>query len=81
MRSYQEKIIEAITNRTNWMGQNTSVVTNGNVTTISYYYTNIGVVNHSKKTAKLNNGGYNTMSTNSRINAIKQFCEDNGYSY
>jgi hypothetical protein len=81
MRKNQEKIYNAIAARGNWNGENTSVTTNGGVTTIVYYWTTIAVINHTNKTAKIDNGGYNTVSTTSRINAVKKFCEDKGYHY
>ena len=81
MRKNQEKIYNAIAAKGNWIGENTSVTTNGGVTTIVYYYTTIAVINHTNKTAKIDNGGYNTVSTTSRINAVKKFCEDKGYHY
>jgi hypothetical protein len=81
MRKNQEKIYNAIAARGNWNGENTSVTTNGGVTTIVYYWTTIAVIDHKKKTAKIDNGGYNTVSTTSRINAVKMFCDDNHYTY
>jgi hypothetical protein len=81
MRKNQEKIYNAIAARGFWNAENTSVTTNGDVTKVVYYCTTIAVIDHSKKTAKIDNGGYNTVSTTSRINAIKKFCEDYSYKY
>ena len=81
MRKNQEKIYSAIASRRNWMGENTSVTTNSGITKVVYYWTTIAVIDHNKKTAKIDNGGYNTVSTTSRINAVKMFCDDNHYTY
>lgn len=81
MRKNQEKIYSAIASRRSWMGENTSVTTDGDITKVVYYYTTIAVIDHKKKTAKIDNGGYNTVSTTSRINAVKMFCDDKHYKY
>ena len=81
MRKNQEKIYSAIASRRDWMGENTSVTTDSGITKVVYYRTTIAVIDHNKKTAKIDNGGYNTTSTTSRINAVKKFCEDNHYTY
>jgi hypothetical protein len=81
MRKNQEKIYSAIASRRNWMGENTSVTTDSGITKVVYYWTTIAVIDHNKKTAKIDNGGYNTVSTTSRINAVKMFCDDNHYTY
>lgn len=73
MRKNQEKIYDAIANRRDWIGENTHVSTNGDITKVVYYCTTIAVIDHNKKTAKIDNGGYNTVSTTSRINAVKMF--------
>ena len=80
MRKNQEKIYSAIASRRNWMGENTSVTTDSGITKVVYYWTTIAVIDHNKKTAEIDNGGYNTVSTTSRINAVKKFCEDNHYT-
>ena len=81
MRKNQEKIYDAIANRRDWIGENTNVSTKGGITKVVYYWTTIAVIDHNKKTAKIDNGGYNTTSTTSRINAVKMFCDDNHYTY
>ena len=81
MRKNQEKIYAAIANRRNWMAENTSVTTDGGITKVVYYWTTIAVIDHTKRSAEIDNGGYNTVSTTSRINAVKKFCEDNHYTY
>ena len=81
MRKNQEKIYSAIENRRNWIGENTNVTTENGKTKVVYYWTTIAVIDHANKTAKIDNGGYNTVSTTSRINAVKKFCEDYHYTY
>ena len=81
MRKNQEKIYSAIASRRNWMGENTSVTTNSGITKVVYYWTTIAVIDHTKKAAEIDNHGWNTVSTTSRINAVKKFCEDNHYTY
>ena len=81
MRSYQAEIISALINKRNWMGSNTNVETKNDVTEVTYYRTKIAVVNHSNKTAKFDNGGWTNAATSARINAVKEFCNDYGYTY
>jgi hypothetical protein len=81
MRQYQEEIISALINKKDWMGQNTSVTTDKGITYVVYYRTKIAVVNHGTKMATFNNGGYTNAATTASINAVKTFCNDNGYNY
>lgn len=81
MRSYQTEIINAITNRKDWMGSNTSVTTDNGITEVTFYWTKIAVINHGTKTATFNNGGWTNAATTARINAIKEFCKNKGYMY
>ena len=81
MRVYQEEIYSALCRKGDWIGDKTSVTTLSGITKVVYYRTTIAVVNHIKKTAEFDNGGYNTASTTSRINAVKMFCDDNHYTY
>lgn len=78
-RIYQNEIISAIINRTNWGGNNTLVTNVRNVTKVIYYGNVIGSISHLTKTCKCSNCGYYNASTTSRINAIKMACEKLGY--
>ena len=81
MRDYQINITQAITKKMNWGGNNTVVTTAGNITKVWFYNNLIGVINHKEKTAKLDNCGYENACTTARINAIKDACNDLGYTY
>ena len=81
MRAYQEEIINALYNRGNWMGNNTNVETKNGVTEVTFYRTKIAVINHGTKTATFDNGGWTNAATTARINAVKEFCNDYGYTY
>lgn len=82
MRQYQEDIYNALVNKSDWYGNKTCVETSrSGISEIHYCSSKIGVVNHMEKTAKLDNCGYTNASTTARINAIKEFCNDYGYTY
>ena len=80
MRDYQERIYDAITRKTNWCGNNVTVTTKNGITNVWYYYSLIGIVNHTTKTYKCDNCGYTNAATTARINAIKMACETLEYS-
>ena len=81
MRIFQENIYNALIRRSNWCGNNTSLITNGCVSSLVYYRSEIATIDHFNKTAKLSYCGWNTVSTGARINAVKKFCENYGYEY
>lgn len=82
MRAYQEDIYNAILKKEKiWGGSNVVVKTENNVTDVFYYGNKIAVVNHNTKCATFDNCGYNNASTTARINAVKEFCNDYGYTY
>lgn len=82
MRVYQEEIYSALCRKGDWIGDKTSVTTLNGITKVVYYRTTIAVVNHIKKTAEFDDGGYSSSpSTSARINAVKMFCDDNNYTY
>ena len=62
----------AIVNRNNWSNSNTFVEYNSNTncSTIVLHRTAIAVYDHNLKAVKLNSGGYTTVTTKSRLNAI-----------
>lgn len=79
MRQYQEKIINAITNKKNWGGDNTVINTEKGVTKVWFYGNLIGVINHNNKTFKCDNCGFKNAATTARINAITEACGTLGY--
>ena len=81
MRDYQASIYSALVNKKNWGGSNVVVTFENGVSKVTYYWTTIAVVDHEKKTAKLDNGGVENAATTARINAVKEFCKDYGYTY
>ena len=81
MRDYQINITQAITKKRKWGGNNTVVNTADYITKVWFYCNLIGVINHKEKTAKLDNCGFNNACTTARINAIKDACNDLGYTY
>ena len=64
----------AIVNRNNWSNSNTFVEYNSNTdcSTIVLHRTAIAVYDHKNQALKLNTGGWATVTTKSRLNAILQ---------
>ena len=62
----------AIVNRNNWSNSNTFVEYNSNTncSTVVLHRTAIATYDHNTKALKLNTGGYTTVTTKSRLNAI-----------
>lgn len=82
MRKYQEEIYNALVSKEKtWGGSNVVVNTDKNITEVFYYGNKIAIVNHETKCATFDNCGYNNASTTARINAVKEFCKDYGYTY
>jgi hypothetical protein len=81
MRQYQEGIYHAIINRRNWFNNNTGITTSDDITTIVYYQTTIGIINHRNKTAEFSCGNWDTLSTRMRIYAAENACNRLGYKF
>jgi recombinational DNA repair protein RecT len=81
MRDYQERIYDALVTKKTWGGSNVVVRFENGVSKVTYYWTTIAVVDHKTKTAKLDNGGFENAATTARINAVKEFCKNYGYTY
>ena len=82
LRKNQKEIYDALVKKTKiWGGSNTVVKTNSYVSEVYYYGNKIAVIHHDTKCATFDNCGYNNSSTTLRINAVKEFCNDYGYSY
>ena len=62
----------AIVNKNDWSNSNTFVEYNSNTdcSTIVLHRTAIAVYDHNTQALKLNSGGYTTVTTKSRLNAI-----------
>ena len=78
MRKIEQQMNRAIVNKADWMidsnHSNTSVEYNNNTncSTVVLYNTAIATYDHNTQALKLNSGGYTTVTTKSRLNAILQ---------
>ena len=78
MRKIEQQMNRAIVNKNDWKvdsnHSNTSVEYNSNTncSTVVLYNTAIATYDHNLKAVKLNSGGYQTVTTKSRLNAILQ---------
>ena len=80
MRQFQEDIYNALRKKSNWFGNKTCVATScGGVTEVYYCMNKIAVVDHHKKTAKIDNCGFTNAATTARLNAVREFCNDYNY--
>ena len=74
MRKIESQMNRAIVNRNNWSNSNTFVEYNSNTncSTIVLHRTAIAVYDHNTQALKLNTGGWQTVTTKGRLNAILQ---------
>jgi len=72
MRKIEQQMNRAVVNKINWSNSNTFVEYNSNTdcSTIVLHRTAIAVYDHNTQALKLNSGGYTTVTTKSRLNAI-----------
>ena len=72
MRKIEQQMNRAIVNRNNWSNSNTFVEYNSSTdcSTIVLHRTAIAVYDHKNQALKLNTGGWATVTTKSRLNAI-----------
>ena len=72
MRKIEQQMNRAIVNKNDWSNSNTVVDYNSNTncSTVVLHRTAIAVYDHNLKAVKLNSGGYTTVTTKSRLNAI-----------
>ena len=72
MRKIEQQMNRAIVNRNNWSNSNTFVEYNSNTncSTVVLHRTAIAVYDHNTQALKLNTGGWATVTTKSRLNAI-----------
>ena len=74
MRKIEQQMNRAIVNRNNWSNSNTFVECNSNTdcSTVVLHRTAIAVYDHKNQALKLNTGGWYSVTTKSRLNAILQ---------
>ena len=74
MRKIEQQMNRAIVNKNDWSNSNTVVDYNSNTncSTVVLHRTAIAVYDHNTSALKLNTGGWQTVTTKSRLNAILQ---------
>ena len=72
MRKIEQQMNRAVVNKNDWSNSNTVVDYNSNTncSTVVLHRTAIAVYDHNTQALKLNSGGYTTVTTKSRLNAI-----------
>ena len=72
MRKIEQQMNRAVVNKINWSNSNTFVDYNSNTdcSTIVLHRTAIAVYDHNTQALKLNTGGWYSVTTKSRLNAI-----------
>jgi len=72
MRKIEQQMNRAVVNKNDWSNSNTFVDYNSNTncSTVVLHRTAIAVYDHKNQALKLNTGGYTTVTTKSRLNAI-----------
>jgi hypothetical protein len=74
MRKIETQMNRAIVNKNDWSNSNTNVEYNSNTdcSTVVLHRTAIAVYDHNTSALKLNTGGWHSVTTKSRLNAILQ---------
>ena len=74
MRKIEQQMNRAIVNKNGWSNSNTFVDYNSNTncSTVVLHRTAIAVYDHNTQALKLNTGGWYSVTTKSRLNAILQ---------
>ena len=74
MRKIEQQMNRAVVNKNNWSNSNTFVEYNENTncSTVVLHRTAIAVYDHNTQALKLNTGGWYSVTTKSRLNAILQ---------
>ena len=72
MRKIEQQMNRAVVNKINWSNSNTFVDYNSNTncSTVVLHRTAIAVYDHNTQALKLNTGGWYSVTTKSRLNAI-----------
>ena len=74
MRKIEQQMNRAIVNKNDWSNSNTHVDYNSNTncSTVVLHRTAIATYDHNTQALKLNTGGWHSVTTKSRLNAILQ---------
>ena len=74
MRKIEQQMNRAVVNKNDWSNSNTFVEYNSftDFSTVVLHRTAIAVYDHNTQALKLNTGGWQTVTTKSRLNAILQ---------
>ena len=74
MRKIEQQMNRAVVNKNDWSNSNTKVDYNEstNCSTVVLHRTAIAVYDHNTQALKLNTGGWHSVTTKSRLNAILQ---------
>ena len=72
MRKIEQQMNRAVVNKNDWSNSNTKVDYNSNTncSTVVLHRTAIAVYDHNTQALKLNTGGWQSVTTKSRLNAI-----------
>ena len=70
MRQIEKNMNSAIWSKTNWAGSNTTVITEDNESKVMLHGNHIATYNHTLKELELFDGGWQSNTTKSRLNAL-----------
>ena len=70
MRQIEKNMNSAIWSKKNWTGSNTTVITEDNVSTVMLHGNHIATYYHDTKELTLFDGGWQSNTTKSRLNAL-----------
>ena len=70
MRQIEKQMNSAIWSKTNWAGSNTTVITEDNESKVMLHGNHIATYNHTLKELELFDGGWQSNTTKSRLNAL-----------
>ena len=70
MRQIEKNMNSAIWSKKNWAGSNTTVITEDNVSTVMLHGNHIATYYHNTKELALFDGGWQSNTTKSRLNAL-----------
>ena len=70
MRKIETQMNNAIKSQKNWAGSNTTVITEDNESRVMLHGNHIATYNHTLKELELFDGGWQSVTTKSRLNAL-----------
>ena len=70
MRQIEKNMNSAIWSKKNWAGSNTTVITEDNISTVMLHGNHIATYFHDTKELSLFDGGWQSNTTKSRLNAL-----------